>query len=84
MSDVKRVTIEFPEEIYRIMKSFTAFNDSSVKNFVINAVNKELIENNIKIPNATTLQTFEDTDNNKNTEQYNNFSEFLSQINKDQ
>jgi hypothetical protein len=84
MSDVKRVTIEFPEEIYRIMKSFTAFNDSSVKNFVINAVNKELIENNIKIPNAATLQTFEDTDNNKNTEQYNNFSEFLSQINKDQ
>tara|TARA_Y100000389_G_scaffold196144_1_gene228574 strand:+ start:1341 stop:1595 length:255 start_codon:yes stop_codon:yes gene_type:complete len=84
MSDVKRVTIEFPEEIYRIMKSFTAFNDSSVKNFVINAVNKELIENNIKIPNATTLQTFEDTDNNKNTEQYNNFSKFLSQINKDQ
>ncbi len=84
MSDVKRVTIEFPEEIYRIMKSFTAFNDSSVKNFVINAVNKELIENNIRIPNATTLQTFEDTDNNKNTEQYNNFSEFLSQINKDQ
>ncbi|MDB2550532.1 hypothetical protein N9X24_01550 [Rickettsiales bacterium] len=83
MSDVKRVTIEFPEEIYRIMKSFTAFNDSSVKNFVIKAVNKELIENNIKIPNATTLQTFEDTDNNKNTEQYNNFSEFLSQINKD-
>tara|TARA_B110000259_G_C13840023_1_gene332296 strand:- start:294 stop:548 length:255 start_codon:yes stop_codon:yes gene_type:complete len=84
MSDVKRVTIEFPEEIYRIMKSFTAFNDSSVKNFVINAVNKELIENNIRIPNSTTLQTFEDTDNNKNTEQYNNFSEFLSQINKDQ
>lgn len=83
MSDVKRVTIEFPEEIYRIMKSFTAFNDSSVKNFVIKAVNKELIENNIKIPNATTLQTFEDTDNNKNTEQYNDFSEFLSQINKD-
>jgi hypothetical protein len=84
MSDVKRVTIEFPEEIYRIMKSFTAFNDSSIKKFVINAVNKELIENNIKIPNSTTLQTFEDTDNNKNTEQYNNFSEFLSQINKDQ
>ena len=70
--------------MYRIMKSFTSFHDSSIKKFVVSAVSKELIENNIKIPNAKTLQTFTDDDSKKNLEECNDFSHLLYQMNLDE
>lgn len=36
-----------------------------------------------KIPNETTLQTFKDTDEGKNLNQYNSFDEFLAEMDKE-
>ncbi len=38
----KRVTLDFPSELYRMVKAFAAFNDLSIKSFIVDAVNKEL------------------------------------------
>lgn len=80
MSHTKRVTIDFPEDLYRIIKTFAAFHDSSVKSFVLDAVSKELSNNHIKIPNDLTLKTFSDTDKGKNLESHKSFNELLSKI----
>jgi hypothetical protein len=80
MHNIKRVSIDFPENLYRIIKTFTAFNDSSVKSFVLDAVSKELTKNNIKIPNEETMKTFEDTDKGKNLHSYDSFNALLSEI----
>lgn len=80
MAHTKRVTIDFPENLYRTLKAFTAFNDSSIKSFVLNAISKDLLDRKIKIANEQTLQTFKDTDEGKNIESVNNFNELLSAI----
>ena len=77
---MKRVTIDFPEETYRVIKAFSAFNDLSVRNFVLNAVNNQLIKEKIKIPNKETLSTFQETDAEKNFEKYQNFNELLEDL----
>mgnify|MGYP003330505267 CR=1 FL=1 len=82
MSDLsKRVTIDFPNDLYRMIKTFTAFTDSSVKDFVLKSVNRELSRNNINIPNQETLNTFKKTDEGKELEEHSSFNDFLSAVN---
>lgn len=84
MSNIsKRVTIDFPNDIYRMVKTFTAFTDSSVREFVLKAVNKELVRNNIHIPNDETLETFAKTDQGEGLEEFNDFNSFLESVNRD-
>ena len=82
MASVKRVTIDFPEELYRTIKAFTAFQDSTIKDFVLGAVSRDLIQKKIKIPNLETIQTFKDTDAGKNIEDYESFNDLLKDIQK--
>lgn len=79
----KRVTIDFPSEIYRMIKAFSAFNDSSVKDFVLKAVRQELNRNHINIPNNQTSQTMQKTDLGKDLEEHENFSNFLIALSQD-
>lgn len=78
----KRVTIDFPSELYRTIKSFTAFYDLSIRDFVLKAVSHELRENNIKIPNKETLQTFKKTDSGKELHSYKSFDALLLDLKK--
>lgn len=80
MSYAKRVTIDFPENLYRIIKAFTAFHDSTVRDFVLSAVSKELKNNNIKLPNDLTIKTFKSTDAGKDLESYDSFNDLLEEI----
>ena len=79
----KRVTIDFPPDLYRIIKTFSAFNDFSVKDFVLKAVNKELSRNNIKVPNQETIETFNKTDNQQELEEFKDFGNFIKAVNND-
>ena len=84
MSNIsKRVTIDFPQDLYRMMKTFTAYNDSSIKDFVLKSVNRELHRNNVDVPNQKTLETFEKTDKGEELEEYHSFKDFLDAVNKD-
>ena len=79
----KRVTIDFPPDLYRMMKTFSAFNDFSVKDFVLKAVNRELSRNNVNIPNQETINTFSKTDSGKELEEFNDFNSFIETLNKE-
>lgn len=66
-----------------MMKTFSAFNDFSVKDFVLKAVNKELSRNNVNLPNQETINTFNKTDSGKELEKFNDFNSFIEAVNQD-
>lgn len=78
----KRVTIDFPTEIYRMAKAFTAFNELSIREFVVNAVSRELTRNKVNIPNEETLKTFAKTDKGKGLKHYESFDSLLLDLKK--
>lgn len=78
----QRVTIDFPSDLYRTLRTFAAFHDLSIKDFVIGAVNHELEKNNVKVPNSATLKTFKKTDAGKELHKYNSFNALLTDLKK--
>lgn len=78
----QRVTIDFPADLYRTIRTFAAFHDLSIKDFVIGAVNHELAKNKVKVPNSATVKTFKKTDAGKELHKYNSFNALLTDLKK--
>ena len=78
----KRITLDFPEDLYRIVKTFAAFYDLSIKDVIVKAVSKELSENNINIPNQETIKTFKKTNKKSGLLKHNSFDALLSDLRK--
>lgn len=78
----QRVTIDFPFELYRTVRTFAAFHDLSIRDFVLGAVSGELEKNDVKIPNSATLKTFKKTDAGKELHKHSSFNALMTDLKK--
>jgi hypothetical protein len=71
---IKRVTIDFPAELYKAIKMVSAMKDSTIKSFVIDAVKTKLAKNG-RTPNEATKKALSQSLKDESTGKLTAFSD---------
>ncbi len=78
---VKKISVDFPEDLYKSVKVLSALNDFSIRKFIVDAVKEKMSHTKVSGDlNSTTkkmiAQAIKDKKSNK-LKKYNNFQEIL-------
>ncbi len=77
------MTTNIINEIVSELKDFPNEKANSLLDYLHFLKYEKIVKEEQNIPNETTLQTFKDTDEGKNLNQYNSFDDFLTEMNKE-
>ncbi len=76
--DCTRISIDIPNEEHRKLKAIAALRGVSMKQIILESVNREIYSDNV--PNEKTMKTFRESDQDKNVKYYKDLNDLRSQL----
>ena len=86
-SDMTRLSIDVPGDLYTRLKHSAVFREQTIKDFVTEAIQEKLtgqLTSQWRELNELTLRTLENADKGEELHRYESFDDFLAEMNADE
>ncbi len=86
-SDITRLSIDVPRDLYTRLKYSAVFREQTIKDFVTEAIQEKLtgqLTSQWRELNELTLRTLENADKGEELHRYESFDDFLTEMNADE
>ena len=85
-SDMTRLSIDVPKDLYKLIKYSATFGEQSIKDFVIDAIQDRLklqLEAQQRELNELTLRTLQKADKGQELHEYERFDDCIAEMNEE-